>query len=183
MSNESIESPSTSYKVLNPSVNYVGTKARVKFNGDFLKQDKISFDHGKIVNIYIVYEIDRHFNIRSYSTLENYFFGAIKLTKHVDIDVSKYSGYGIGFDRKGIFSIGDRVGKNVIIFGVDMSSSPYVDNKKNDILILRKGSTQGLEHILAAEKLYSINLTKIKTKFCLSLHYYEANSYLFVNAT
>ena len=43
--------------MFNPSVNFVGTKARVKFNGDCLKQGKITFDHGKIVNIYIVYEI------------------------------------------------------------------------------------------------------------------------------
>ena len=46
-----------------------------------------------------------------------------------------------------------------------------------------KGPTQGLEHALSAEKLYSINFTKEKTKFCLSLHYNGANSYLFVNST
>ena len=47
LSDESIKSPSTSNKMLNPSVNDVGTKTRVKFNGDCLKQDKISCDHGK----------------------------------------------------------------------------------------------------------------------------------------
>ena len=40
MSDESIKPPSTSNKMLNPSVNYVGTKVRVKFNGDCLKQEK-----------------------------------------------------------------------------------------------------------------------------------------------
>ena len=64
-----------------------------------------------------------------------------------------------------------------------MSSSPYIDNKKKYILILGKGPTQGLEHTLTAEKLYSINFIKEKTKFCLSLHYNGANSYLFVNGT
>ena len=64
-----------------------------------------------------------------------------------------------------------------------MGSSPHIDNKKKDILILRKGPTQGLEDTLAAEKLYSINFTKENTKFCLSLHYNGANSYLFVNGT
>ena len=54
---------------------------------------------------------------------------------------------------------------------------------KKDILILGRGPTQGLEHILSAEKLYSINFTKEKTKFHLSLHYNRANSYLFVNGT
>ena len=50
MSDESIKIPSTSNKMFNPSVNYFGTKARVKFDGDYLKQEKVSFDHGKIVN-------------------------------------------------------------------------------------------------------------------------------------
>ena len=78
--------------MLNPSVNYVGTKARVKFNGDRLKEDKISFDHGKIVNIDIVYKIKRSVNMSSYTTPENCLFGAVKLTKYVDVDLYKYSG-------------------------------------------------------------------------------------------
>ena len=110
-------------------------------------------------------------------------FSEAKLTKHSDIDKYKYSGYSIGFDRKGFFSLGNEIGRNVIIFGVDMSSSPHIDNKKKDILILGKGPTQGLEHTLTAEKLYSINFTKHNTKFCLSLHCNRANSYLFVNGT
>ena len=166
LSDESIKPPSTSNKTLNPSVNYVGTKARVKFKGACLKQDKISFDHGKIVNIYIVYETERSVNISSYPTLENCLFGAVKLTKHVDVDLYKYSGYGIGFDRKGSYSIGDEVGRNVIIFGVDMSSSSHIDNQKKYILILGKGPKKGLEHTLAAEKLYSINFTRENRKFC-----------------
>ena len=64
-----------------------------------------------------------------------------------------------------------------------MSSSIHIDNKKKDILVLRKGPTQGLEHTLTAEKMYSINFTVTKKKFCLSLHYNGANSYLFVNGT
>ena len=65
-----------------------------------------------------------------------------------------------------------------------MNSSPHVDNKGKDILILGIGPTQGLgEHSLTAEKMYSINFTKDSTKFCLSLHYNGANSYLFVNGT
>ena len=62
-----------------------------------------------------------------------------------------------------------------------MSSSSKIDNRKKDILILGKGPTQGLEHRLKAEKLYRINLTTKNTKFCLSLYYNGANSYLFVN--
>ena len=54
---------------------------------------------------------------------------------------------------------------------------------KKDILILGKGPTQGLEHILTAERMYSINFTVTKKKFCLSLHYNGVNNYLFVNGT
>ena len=46
-----------------------------------------------------------------------------------------------------------------------MSSPARVNNKKKDILILGKGPTQGLEHTLTAEKMYSINFTVTKNKF------------------
>ena len=62
-----------------------------------------------------------------------------------------------------------------------MSSPTKIDNRKKDILILGKDPTQGLEHTLSAEKMYSINLNKKDAKFCLSLHYNGRNSYLFVN--
>ena len=106
------------------------------------------------------------------------------MNKNADINKYKYSGYGIGFDRHGSFSFpGTGLGRNVITFGVDMSSSTKIDNRKKDILILGKGPTQGLEHTLSAEKMHSINFTEHNKKFCLSLHYNGANSYLFVNGT
>ena len=61
-----------------------------------------------------------------------------------------------------------------------MSFSAHIDNKKKDILVLGKGPTQGLEHTLTAEKMYSINFTVTKKRFCLSLHYNGESSYLFV---
>ena len=74
--------------------------------------------------------------------MKNYLFGAVKITKHFDIDLYKYSGYSIGFDRKGFFWIGGEVGRTVIIFGVDidMSSSPHIDDKKKkfNVKVLHK---------------------------------------------
>ena len=61
--------------------------------------DKVTFNHGKVVNIYIDYEISTNVNINDYPTLENFLFGAVTLTKNADIDKYKYSGYGVGFDR------------------------------------------------------------------------------------
>ena len=51
-----------------------------------------------------------------------------------------------------------------------MSSSSHIDNKKKDILVLRKGPTQGLEHTSTAEKMYSIKFTATNKNFCLSFH-------------
>ena len=95
-----------------------------------------------------------------------------------------YSGYGTGFDRRSSFSFPSvGYGQNVLIFGVDMSSSTHIGNKKKGTLVLGKEPTQGLEHTLTAEKIYSINFAVTRKNFCLSLHYNEANSYLFVNGT
>ena len=47
-----------------------------------------------------------------------------------------------------------------------MSFYAHMDNKKKDLLILGKGPTQGLEHTLTAEKIYSIDFTVTKKKFC-----------------
>ena len=57
LSNEIIKTPSTSNDFLNPLLDYVSTKIRVKFNGSYLKQDATLYNHGTIVIIYIVYEI------------------------------------------------------------------------------------------------------------------------------
>ena len=100
---EIINSIKTPNHSITPNLDYYGTKTRVEFNGSCLKQDKVTFNHGKVVNIYIVYEISKNINISDYPTLENCLFGAVKLTKNADIDKYGYSGYGIGFDRHGRF--------------------------------------------------------------------------------
>ena len=65
------------------------------------------------------------------------------------------------FDRTRVYLLPDgSFGRNVVISGVDMSSSAHADNKGKDILILGTGPTQGLgEYSLTAEKIYSINFT------------------------
>ena len=76
------------------------------------------------------------------------------------------------------------MGKNVIIFGADMSSSVHIDNKDKDILTLGEGPTQELDDTtLTAEAIYLISFTQLRKKFALSLHYNGSNSFLFVNAT
>ena len=92
-------------------------------------------NNGTIVNIYIVCELSASNSDYDDSKLENCLFGAVTLTKNADdIDKYRYSGYGTGFDRKSHFSfLSGGFGQNLIIFGVDMSSSVHVDNKKRHI--------------------------------------------------
>ena len=181
-SDESIELPTTSDNSLNPELNYYGTKTRVKFTKSCLKQSDHIYTHKKVVNIYIVYELAASSSNVSDPTIKNCLFGAVTLTKKADIEKYKYSGYGTGFDRRSSFSFtGGGFGQNVLIFGADMSTSIHIDNKGKDILVLGRGPTQGLESTLTAEKMYSINFTVTKTKFCLSLRYNGGNSYLFAN--
>ena len=164
LSDERINSITTSNYSINPELSHYGTKIRIKFNRSCLKQDKFTYSHGTIVNIYIVYEISKSYNISSYPTLENCLFGAVSLTKHADIDQYKYSRYGIGFDRKGEFAFGSNGTKNILVLGKDF--------------------IQGLDNTtIYAEKLHSVNVTKTNTKLCLSLHYNGGNSYLIVNGT
>ena len=100
LSDERINSITASNYRITPELSFYDTKARVEFNGSSLKQDKVTYNHGTAVNIYIVYDISKSDNISNYSTLENCSFEAVSLAKNADIVQYKYSGYGIGFDRK-----------------------------------------------------------------------------------
>ena len=93
-------------------------------------------------------------------------FGAVKQTDNTNPGKYKYSGYGIGFHSRSFSPLPDNtMGRNVIIFWADMNSSVHIDNKGKDILILGKGITQGLEHTLSGEKLYSINFAQSNRTF------------------
>ena len=151
LSAESIKPPTTSDNSLTPELNYYGTKTRVKFNGSCLQQSKISYTHSTIVNIYVLYELGASSSHNNDPTLKNCLFGAATLTKNADIDKYKYSGYGNGFDRRSSFSFssggfGQNILivdiKNILIFGVDMSSSAHIDNKKRHISCWKRTNTR-----------------------------------------
>ena len=126
-----INSVKTSDYRITPKLNYHGTKAREKINGNCLKTVKVTFNHRKAVNIYIGYELTGSSSNDNDPTVRDPLFGAINLTKNADFDKCKYSGFGIGFDIHESFSFpGGGFGCNVINFGVDVSSSVHVDNKK-----------------------------------------------------
>ena len=166
---------------LNPALSYYATKRRLTFTGNCLKQPNISYNHRKVVNIYIVYELGASTSRNHDPTLKKCLFGAVTLTKNADNDYG-YSGYGIGFDRRSSFTFpGGGFGQNVLIFGADMSSSAHIDNKKKTYQFLEL--VQLKDQHIHCRKMHSINFTVTKKKFCLSLHCNGANSYLFVNGT
>ena len=132
MSDESIKLPATSDNSLSPRLDYFNNpKFQEKFNGSCLKTVSAGFNYERI-NLLITYEIKSW----SYYT-ENGFFlgnsllGGVKLTSSLDPEKYSYSGYGISFNVRGTFLLPNGgFGKNVVIFGADMSSSVHFDNKK-----------------------------------------------------
>ena len=87
LSNEIIKPPTTSNNSLAPSLDYFIKKIKVNFNGSCLRQDKITYNHGTIVNMYIVYKQSSNLH-NFYFALEDCLFDAVKLTKVTLISAS-----------------------------------------------------------------------------------------------
>ena len=131
LSNESIKPPTTTNNSLTTELNFYGTKTKIKFTRSCLKQSSHILTLKKVVNIYIVHELAASSSHDSDPTIKNCLFGAVTLTKNSYIEKYKYSGYGIGFDRRSSFSFpSGGFCQNVLIFCADMSTS--------NILIIRK---------------------------------------------
>ena len=108
-------------------------------------------------------------------------FVGTSIVKNSDKEKWVYSGFEIAFNGKGTWSFGHDYARNVVIIGVDVSSSSHADNHKNNFLVFAEEDTFSINGSFGApEKKFSINFTKAKTKFCLSLHWSGDNSYVFV---
>ena len=100
-------SPFPLNKSISPKLEWMNNfRIRLEFKGSCLKQDKAPFTQNNVVNLYIIYEL----NIRSQDskaefTLKDCLFGALKLTNNANLNKYSYSGYGIGFDSRSLFSI------------------------------------------------------------------------------
>ena len=113
------------------SVNYVNEKLHLKFEGSCLAQTKVTYTHTNIVHIYIVYKIGATTRNSYDPELVNGLFGAVTLFKNSDIKKLGYTGYRIGFEGGTTFSFqSGGFAHNVLIFGVDMSGSTHIDNRK-----------------------------------------------------
>ena len=169
----------------------------VYLQGNYFKQNNlVNTNTDKVVsigviNIYNVYKLDPIASSRDTTfTIQNALFGAMQITKNADTSKYDYKGYGICFDERSQFghaiTEGSRAhttnGRNVLIFGADMSFSVHKTNRENHIYVMGDGFTQGIhDTTLYAEKNYYRNFTGPCKKFMLSLHYNSDDSYLFVN--
>ena len=79
LSNKKIRSTKTSSYDQSPRLVCDNARIKLNFSGDLLKQDKITYSHRPIVNIYVVYRLAPRTN-NSDVTLENCLFGVVKLT-------------------------------------------------------------------------------------------------------
>ena len=158
-------------------------RMHVHLNGNHFQQIPAGIpNNNNVINIYCVYELDPIASTRDTSyTIQNALFGAMQITKNAtDYDKNNYKGYGIRFDERSQF--GHTItengrahttnGRNVLIFGVDMSFSPHATNRANHIYLMGDGLTQGNnDTTLYVEKNYCRNFTDPGKKFIISLHY------------
>ena len=96
------------------------------------------------------------------------------IVKDRDKNKWAYSGYGIAFDCAGLWGFSNEFARNVIISGVDnSSSSSHADNHKNNVLVLAERPTDNINgSVGAAEKKLTINFSKTKTiffKVCIAI--------------
>ena len=164
------------------NVKLSGYRIGIKFDKDALAVEQNHY-LTKIVNVYIVYELYTWpRNPTNNFKFKNWLFGETNVVKNSDKEKYVYSGFGITFDSAGSWSFGNDSARNVMIFGVDNSSSSHSDNRKNNFLILGEGPILELMEALDHQKKkFSINFSKANTKFCLSLYFNGDSSYLFVN--
>ena len=167
-------------------------RMHVYLQGNHFQQNNVIIpNNNNVINLYVVYKLDPISSTRNTDyTIQNALFGAMKITKNTDSSKNNYIGYGLCFDEGGEFGHTVRQGnfdrttnaKNVIIFGVDMSSSIHATNRANNIYVMGKDFIQGInDTTIYVEKLFHNNFTEFGVKFVLSLHYNGDNSYLFAN--
>ena len=144
----------------------------------FQQNDVIIPNNNNVINIYVVYKLDPISSTRNTDyTIQNALFAPMKITKNTNCSKNNYTGYGLCFDEGGEFSHTVKQGnfnhttsaKNVIIFGVDTSSSIHATNTANNIYVMGKDFIQGINNTtICAEKKFHNHFTEFGLKFVLS---------------
>ena len=118
MSNKKVNLSNTINYSLSPKVVWINnSRIRLKFKGSCLKQAKVTFTQNDFVNLFIAYELDRWSrDLNTDFILKNCFFGSLKLTKDVDPDKYKYSGFDREFNSRSEFSLPDVIVGKMSLF-------------------------------------------------------------------
>ena len=130
-------------------------RMHVPLSGNHFQQNVAGIPNNhNVINIYCVYKLDPIASTRDTSfTIQDALFGAMQITKNAtDNSKNNYKGYGICFDEGNQFAHtmieGGRThirnGRNVLIFGADMSFSIHATNRANHIYVMGDGLTQGI---------------------------------------
>ena len=164
-------------------------RMQVYLSGNHFQQNKVIIpNNNNAINMYCVYQLDPIASSRYTSfTIQNALFGAMQINKNAtDNSKNNYKGYGKCFDERSQF--GHTItedgrthttnGRNVLIFGADMSLSADATNRANHIYLMGDGLTQGInDTTLYVEKNYWRNFADPSKKFIISLHYNSDESY------
>ena len=127
------------YTAFLPSIKLSEYRIGIKSDNDPLAVEQNNY-LTKIVHVYSIYDLDAWpRNPTDNFKFKNCLFGATNIVKNNDKEKYVYSGHGITFDNAGSSSFDSDFARNVIIFGLDNSSSSHSDNCKNKFLILAQG--------------------------------------------
>ena len=165
------------------SIKLSGYEVGIKFDRDPWAVEQSNYAT-KIVNAYIVYDLDAWpRNPIINSKFKNYLFGATGIATYREKEKWVYSGYWITFNGTDSYNFGNNAfARNVVLFRLDNSSSSHTNNRNNNPLVLGEGPAFGIVGSFGSpDKKDSISFSKARTRFYLSLHYNDDNSYLFVN--
>ena len=137
-----------------PNLKHDG-RMHIHLSGNHFQQNVVGIpNNGNVINIYCVYKLDPIASSRDTSfTIQDALFGAMQISKNAtDSSKNNYKGYGICFDERSQFGhtmtedgcthISN--GRNVLIFGADMSFSVHATNRANHIYVMGDGFTQGI---------------------------------------
>ena len=122
LSNEKLKSIGDHYS---PELWYDKERTYLNFRKDVLAQEKISYTHDHIVNLYIIYLMPYITYKSAPDTIGQCLFGA------TDYNKKTWSGYGVAFGKQH-YSHKDsgKNANNLIVLGADLSDSNDEETKK-----------------------------------------------------
>ena len=74
------------------------SKIAAEFRGSCFEQDKATFTHGNVGDLFLVYELDtQSIDLNTRFTLSDCLFGAVKLTENAHPDKYEFGGCDVGY--------------------------------------------------------------------------------------